>query len=203
MKKNNIYPGQKFGKLTVKESLKNDNGRKMWLCRCDCGNYTKVYPYKLTSNHTKSCGCLKRKYNIINKRIFNIWENMIARCSNPNRKDFKWYGQKGICVCAEWKNSFELFQNWALNNGYDDELTLDRIDSNGNYKPSNCRWVTIEEQQRNKSNNNLIEYNGKKKTVAEWSRTTGIPVGTIRSRIKANYSIERILETKESRGKRK
>ena len=107
---------------------------------------------------------------------------MKERCYNPNRNSYCWYGAKGICVCDEW-DDFENFYDWSMDNGYSDELTIDRIDSNGNYCPENCRWLTDREQANNRSTNRIIEYNGESHTLEEWSRITGIASSTIRMRL--------------------
>ena len=107
---------------------------------------------------------------------------MKERCYNPNRNSYCWYGAKGICVCDEW-DDFENFYSWSMRNGYSDELTIDRIDSNGNYCPENCRWSTDREQANNRSTNRIIEYNGESHTLEEWSKITGIASSTIRMRL--------------------
>ena len=155
---NNIS-GNRYGKLTALEFSYMKDGHPFWKCKCDCGNVTYKNYWHLVDGHTKSCGCLKRKYTIKNKRIFSIWYNMIDRCRNANRKDAKSYYDKGILVCSEWC-TYENFESWSLENGYADNLTIDRIDSNGNYEPSNCRWITIQEQQKNKCTNVMVTYNG-------------------------------------------
>ena len=132
----------------------------------------------------------KSKYAISNKRIFRAWQNMRRRCDNASRKDSKYYHGKGITYCDEWK-VYENFETWALNNGYADELTLDRIDGNSSYSPNNCRWISLAEQQNNKSNNVWFEYAGERKTLTEWARIYNIPRETLRSRLlKSGYSFE-------------
>ncbi len=118
---------------------------------------------------------------------------MKERCYNPNRNSYCWYGAKGICVCDEW-DDFENFYDWSMNNGYSDELTIDRIDSNGNYCPDNCRWSTDREQANNRSTNRIIEYNGESHTLEEWSRITGIASNTIRMRLdEYKWGVEKVL----------
>ena len=118
---------------------------------------------------------------------------MKERCYNPNRNSYCWYGAKGICVCDEW-DDFENFYDWSMNNGYSDELTIDRIDSNGNYCPKNCRWSTDREQANNRSTNRIIEYNGESHTLEEWSRITGIASNTIRMRLdEYKWDVEKSL----------
>lgn len=183
---------QKFGRLTPIEYVGIHKTRSAWLCKCDCGNETIVSTDKILSGHTKSCGCLKIKYSIINKRIFQIWYNMQSRCKKSNRKDSKYYFGKGIKICREW-DTYENFQSWALENGYADNLTIDRIDTKGDYKPSNCRWITLAEQQRNKRNCRYLTINGVKKTLAEWSREIGISRSTLQYRIEKNMPVEKIM----------
>ena len=142
--------GQKFHMLTVLKFYDVQNGMSRWLCRCDCGNEVIVYGRHLKSGNTMSCGCYHKEHNHefgykhggSNTRLYNIWCDMKSRCSNPNERAYKWYGGKGISVCDEWKSDFAQFKNWALNNGYNDSLTIDRVDSNKNYCPDNCRWIT-------------------------------------------------------------
>ena len=127
-------------------------------------------------------------------RLYNIWLNMKQRCSNPKASHYEYYGGKGISVCDEWKISFSAFREWATKNNYSNELTLDRIDSNSDYSPNNCRWVTHLAQMSNTSRNRMITYKGETHSLAEWSRLTGIPYGTIKNRItRYGWSVERSL----------
>lgn len=129
-------------------------------------------------------------------RIYDIWRSMRQRCYNPNTNRYKNYGGKGIKVCDEWRESFEAFYEWAMANGYADNLTIDRKDTNGNYEPNNCRWVTMKEQQNNRLNNHLETYNGETHTIAEWSEITGIKMCTLWARLKKyGWSIEKALTT--------
>lgn len=153
--------GQKFGMLKVLEFAgMKDNRWAIWRCQCYCGNIVNVSSNDLRSGHTKSCGCFHRNQGRAKCRIWRCWNNMKARCYNPNNKSYKYYGGKGVKICEEWKNDFWKFWDWSVDNGYADNLTIDRIDSDGDYKPENCRWVTMYEQNLNKGNTAYINYEG-------------------------------------------
>lgn len=164
MSKLNNLKGNKYGRLTVL-SKANYNKYTWWNCVCDCGNKTVVRGDRLLNGTTLSCGCLRKEVaketQLLNfkthgkykTRLHRIWTNMIQRCYNEKSKSFKYYGGKGIIVCEEWLNSFQTFYDWAMANGYEEHLTIDREDNDGNYEPSNCRWITLAEQQKNRSNN--------------------------------------------------
>lgn len=186
------------------------DGQALWLCKCDCGNTHIARGHTLRRGETKSCGCKRnellgrsrRKHGMTNTRIYSIWAGMKNRCFNPLEPAFKNYGNRGITVCDDWKNSFEVFCEWAMENGYSDNLSIDRIDNNGNYCPENCRWVTPEKQANNRRSNHYIEFNGETHTIQEWSRITGIRHGTIERRInKIGCSIEDALTRQPHRGK--
>ena len=190
--------GQRFTKLTViKRAGSTKYGQPLWECKCDCGNTTFVCGQHLREQRVKSCGCyikeIVTKHKMSRTRLYKIWASMKNRCENPNRKDYKRYGQRGIKVCSDWSD-FLTFCEWATNNGYNDGLTLDRIDVNGNYEPSNCRWATVKEQSNNRTNNHLITYNGETKTIAQWAEERNINHDTLYSRInRMNWDIGRAL----------
>lgn len=181
------YIGKRFGRLTVINFIrKDDKGRRVWRCKCDCGKERITYTSNLTSGRVKSCGCLSAeiskdlankyttKHGKTHERIYTIWLNMRARCNSQYAVGYKNYGGRGIKVCKEWDYSFEKFYEWAISNGYTDSLTLDRKDVNGNYEPDNCRWISQKEQQNNRRNNHWLEMNGEIHTFAEWIDILGI-----------------------------
>ncbi len=157
--------GKRFGRLTViEESPTRKNKTVYWICKCDCGDTTKpIKGTALRDGTTKSCGCLlpevTRKrcfvHGLRQTRLYRIWDNMIQRCTNPNRTEYKNYGGRGITVCDEWKNDFQTFYDWAMAHGYADNLTIDRKDNDKSYSPDNCRWSTMKEQQNNRRNNRI------------------------------------------------
>lgn len=162
--------GQTFGRLTAKEYVgKNKLNRAMWLCECECGNTKICCSYDLRRGHTKSCGCLHKESGAFRTkthgksktRLYKIWSGMKRRCFNKNDWGYSRYGGRGITVCEEWKKSYEEFEKWALSHGYEETLTIDRIDVNGNYEPSNCRWASAKEQTENRRTNILVKYQGK------------------------------------------
>lgn len=198
--------GQKFGKLTVDElgeyyiSPKGAKS-KQWKCRCECGNFTLATTIQLRNGYKLSCGCYKREraatshqtHGMYGKRLYNIHSSMMQRCTNPKYKSYSNYGGRGIKVCEEWF-SFECFQDWAMANGYTDELTIDRIDVDGNYEPSNCRWATSKAQNNNRSNNRLLTFNGETHTMSEWADITGIKYQVLACRIlNHKWPVERAL----------
>jgi len=133
------------------------------------------------------------QHHMTNTRIYRIWNSILNRCKNKKTDSYKFYGGKGITVCNEWK-SFVNFRDWALANGYNDTLSIDRIDSKGNYEPSNCRWVTMREQQNNRCNNVRLTYNGETHTIMEWSRITGIKPKIYYDRYYRGWDIKRLFE---------
>lgn len=200
----NNLTGQTFGSLKVlNRSSDTGNGKKpivKWNCQCICGKIISVKSYSLTSGHTKSCGCQKVKHGYSHKeRLYQTWKNMRQRCNNPNRPDYKRYGGRGIKICEEW-NDYTVFRKWALANGYDDSLSIDRIDVNGNYEPSNCRWADDYIQANNVRNNRIIEYQGQKFTMAELAKKLGLSYSALQHRVERNWPIEKIASIPQRSG---
>lgn len=202
MRRTSNLTGQKFGRLTVfGRRMCDKTKRNLWHCQCECGNTTLVSAYDLTSGKTKSCGCLRKDvtsarrktHGMSNSRLYRIWNAMKERCQCPTNKQYKDYGERGISVCDEWQNDFETFRDWAIANGYEDDLSIDRIDHNGNYCPENCRWATGKEQNSNKRNNHILNFNGKSQTIQQWSEETKIPFATILYRVSNGWAIEAAL----------
>lgn len=131
-------------------------------------------------------------------RLYHTWENMKKRCYNKNNNHYKWYGARGIAVCDEWKDDFQAFYDWSKNNGYNNNLTIDRIDNNGNYEPNNCRWVDMKQQQRNRRSNKNITINGETHCLVEWCEIYNMPYDKVKHRInQCNWSIKRALGLEE------
>lgn len=198
------YTGLRFGKLTV--IGKSATNKSKQLCRCDCGAKTEVFTSNLTRGHTRSCGCLKTEiikagaHTIHGKRhtrLYEIWRSMRRRCRDKNGTRAGSYALKGVQVCKEWED-FSAFEAWALSNGYDSTLSIDRIDNGGDYCPENCRWATARQQANNRSRNRYLELKGERKTVSEWAEATGLPQSVIAARIRNGWDIERAL-TQEKR----
>lgn len=190
--KNNLV-GQKFGRLTVIEKVGykySNTGHKdiVWKCECDCGNSTQTITPYLKRGTTKSCGCLKNetlnyhnfKHGLSNYKLYSVWSGMKDRCYRENCDSYKHYGKRGISMCNEWKCSFDLFHDWAVQNGYQQGLTIERINVNGNYEPSNCTWIPKSEQSKNRRSNHYIAYKEQIHTISEWAIIIGVSRNIVR-----------------------
>jgi hypothetical protein len=194
--------GRRFGRLTViGEAETATGGNSRWVCRCDCGNESVVLACNLKSGHTTSCGCYsEERHSIVQsnggvwpERLYHIWYYMLSRCNDSSSKDYPNYGGRGIAVCKEWESDFYVFAKWALSNGYQDTLTIDRRNNEGSYCPENCRWATVKEQSNNKRNNRILEHNGKKMTVSQWAREIGCKPYVVFSRLRCGWPVDRAL----------
>ena len=191
--------GQRFGRLVAVREVEpsvSASGRiqRRYECKCDCGNTVVVMSWHLPNGHTKSCGCLKAEvdknhatHGKSNTRLYHIWSRMKQRCKvRPE------YAR--VSVCKEWQR-FETFYEWSMSHGYADDLSIDRIDNNGNYEPSNCRWATDIEQANNMTTNRRETLHGVTCTIAQWARIFGIPHYTLRHRLDRGWELERALTT--------
>lgn len=196
--------GKKFSRWTVLECAGHDKyGQSLWRCKCDCGNEALVTGYDLRGARSKSCGCLQREaasksqktHGESKTKLHSHWTAMKQRCLNKNSSCYYKYGGRGISVCDEWLD-YNNFMLWAISNGYKDGLTIDRINYNGNYEPSNCRWVDAKSQANNKRSNHWITYNGKTQTMMQWAEELGINYYVIRSRLNSyHWSVEKTFTT--------
>ncbi len=210
MTKENLT-GRTFGRLTVLKEAdeRSKNGYVQWVCQCSCRDKTVVIipSYRLRSGHTRSCGCLQRdtvangnicreKYPVTERstRLYRIWRGILARTSYDSQTCYKNYGGRGITMCDEWRDNFISFRNWALSNGYADDLSIDRLDNDGDYTPSNCKWSTRKEQNNNQRSNLVLSFDGKTHTASQWAELMGITKSCIYKRIRRGYSVEAILK---------
>lgn len=194
-----------FNRLAIKSMYKG-NGKVYCDCLCSCGNEKNhVVIHSLVSGNTKSCGCLndelRRKRNFKHgnacrnekSRLYKIWVDMKRRCDNGKRKGSKNYHDKGIIYCNEWSD-FKIFKKWALSNGYNDELTIERKDNSQGYNPDNCCWIKFSEQSKNRTTNHYITYNNETHTLSEWARIRGINRATLNTRLRRGWDIKTALE---------
>lgn len=195
-----VSAGMKFNRLTVVCEVERKHPKiPLFLCRCDCGNETKVNKYHLISWHTSSCGCRQKQYAA--KRLnshgkletptYRSWYAMLTRCTNKNTKSYHHYGGRGITICDKWMSSFENFLHDMGERPL--KKSLDRIDVNGNYEPDNCRWATALEQARNTRAVRILHFNGISKCVTEWAEIIGISPKVIYSRLQNGIAIEEVL----------
>lgn len=192
--------GKRFGRLkVVKENGRTKSGSKLWLCQCDCGKSVVVSQGNLKRGNTVSCGCIMQVHGESRTRLYSIWRHMKHRCANINDKDYNYYGGKGIKVCKDWEN-YENFRDWAVSSGYDDTLTIDRINPNKDYEPNNCRWITSSENSArvvHTKSARFLDVDGELKNETQWAKEIGVVQQTIHAWIKKygeNGAIEKIKE---------
>lgn len=204
--------GQRFDKLVAIERVPTPVGKKgaFWKFKCDCGNEV-IRSIRFTYGHSfHSCGCANKGidrsninrpkkcnlHGLSHTRLYRIYNGMKNRCYNPNTEYFSRYGGKGIKICDEWLSDFVTFYTWAINNGYSEDLTIDRIDNDGDYCPENCRWTDAKTQANNSSKIRYISYNGETHTLTEWSRILGLEYHKIASALNYGWSFEDIATGK-------
>lgn len=207
-KKENLV-GQRFGKLTVIEKTETTRSYTKYRCLCECGKEKIVIAANLKRGMTKTCGCGEKANRESNWKKFTThglskkhpihatWNHMKGRCYNKNNEKYKDYGGRGITVCEEWLSDFMNFYNWAISNGWEVGLTIDRIRVNGNYEPSNCRWADSDIQANNKRNSVFITYNDEVKTISQWAKVFNIPAYLIGQRLKRNWPVNMLFTTEK------
>ena len=192
--------GRKFGRLTAigfSHIGPRPGYARMWWFQCECG----VHVIRNVRHTPASCGCLRREVSVeraaakathgmSQSRLYRTWINLNDRCYNPKNASYKSYGSRGIAVCEEWRENFEPFCDWALANGYQDNLQIDRGKNHLGYSPTNCRWVTCRVNQNNRRSNKTFPFQGKTRTVSEIARLIGVPPFLVASRLRKGYSIE-------------
>ena len=194
------------GLKIIERNGSSESGDAMWDYRCHCGEIKTAAASSLKNGGTRSCGCMKNRFiskaNSTHGRsltaLYSIWKTMRYRCQNPNNPKYERYGKRGIKVCDEWQD-YPTFLKWSIKNGYEEGLTIDRIDNDGNYEPDNCRWVNNYIQQKNRSNNKWISFSGYNYILSDWSRMTGLNHKTISHRLNNGWSVEKAL-TKRTKG---
>lgn len=206
--------GKKFGRLTVVaeagRELRQNSGRLspqvQWRCLCDCGNELICITGRLTNGNTKSCGCLKnelignrsRTHGRCRSPEYNSWCAMKDRCNNQNNQDYEQYGGRGIKICQRWDESFEAFlQDMGLRQK--GKNTVERLDANGDYEPSNCRWASQKEQTRNKRNSRRLTFNDETLALGEWAERIGVHYSVLQSRLDRGWPLEAALTTPSQR----
>ncbi len=195
----NDLTGRTFGLLRVISMTPRTQKKTFWLCECECGNVKSIRSDSLTGYKTLSCGCIKKLQDYVNlrmgdrvksatyesrTRLYRIWQGLNARCYLESNHKYAIYGGRGIAVCREWQrqSGFSSFKNWALANGYNDNLSIDRIDNDGNYEPSNCRWVNNKIQCNNRNSNVKITMNGQTKNMRQWCEELNMDYGHVNRR---------------------
>lgn len=207
--------GQKFGRLSVVQYAGRQGRKSTWLCRCECGNWsTNIVTWTLTAGVTTSCGCFSKeklaegrnylhngviRHGMAKTRVYNIWRGILQRCNNPKASKYDNYGGRGIKVCERWRK----FENFYEDMGDPlENQTIERIDSDKDYSPENCKWATYAEQNRNTKNNNKITLNGKTQCLTDWCKEYGIKITTVLGRIERNWIVEEALKTPTKKSSR-
>lgn len=188
--------GKKFNMLTiVSYKKKGKNNNNYFVCKCDCGNITEIRSNHVLNDNQYSCGCIKTKYadRVIGNAIYDTWNRMMHRCYDVRHHKYPRYGARGIKICDEWKNNYDNFYKWSLDNNFQLGLSIDRIDNNGDYEPSNCRWATRKQQMRNTSRNRYITYKGETHSLAEWCEILNVKYRTASTRLYRGKSLDQVF----------
>ena len=189
--------GRRFGRWTViRDSGQRSNSRVLWECRCDCGTVKLMSSNHLLKGRSLSCGCLRNElslkkhtsHGLSKQKIYRIWAGMIARCYCQKQSNYQNYGGRGISVCDEWHSNFCSFYEWSMKNGYKEDLTIERIDVNGDYCPDNCKWIPRSEQCNNTRQSHFITIDGKTLTIKQWSKKIGMSDKVIRCRLRYGWN---------------
>ena len=207
MKRIDVHIGDKYGRLTVVSepfSVSSPCGQKKRKvrCKCECGTEKDYFLDLIRRGHTVSCGCFnlematqrRRTHGTSYDGIYHVYYTMLSRCTNPKNKAYNRYGGKGITVCEEWANSYMSFYNWAMSNGWKQGLTIDRIDNNKGYCPSNCRWTTMKVQSNNRINSKYHTIGGESKTLSQWCDIYGKKYDTVKARLSIGWTLKDALE---------
>lgn len=212
MKRRKEYPkGMRFGKLVIIKEVDPRKLDRCFLCQCDCDKEVISRLSALKRKGGSSCGCTRRKpmiknrsenYPYTNHRLYSIWGDMKKRCYNKNSRAYKWYGDRGIRICQDWLDRFLNFYNWAIANGYSDDLTIERLNPTKNYDPLNCTWIPWSEQNNNKGNSRFIIYKGVNMTVGQAAKIYGIDYHTLIGRLNREWSVSDAIEIKPSKIRR-
>lgn len=201
--------GQRFGKLVVERRAPNNtpSGRPQWICQCDCGKTTIVSGHNLREGKTKSCGCAKKGVNTIHgfakngcrEKLYSVWAGIHQRCDNPHNTAYHNYGGRGIVMCSQWRESYPCFREWAYQNGYEEGLQIDRINNDGNYEPSNCRFVspTTNAQNRRVQKSNTSGYSGVEYRAKQNDYRVTISVNNSHQHIGVYSSLEEAIEARK------
>lgn len=199
------YIGSQFGRLTVLNVGASESGRKTFMCQCNCGNIVTFDAQNVLRGRSKSCGCLRNEkvaalgrkqatHNSSKTPLYRLWDSMKRRCENPKSKDFKWYGGKGVSVCEAW-HDFSEFQKWAIESGYKKGLSIDRIDSNKDYSPDNCRLIPLSENS-SVAHTMYLTVDGETLSYSQWAKLLGLHRGVISKWMKVgeDYAVLKVKE---------
>lgn len=200
-----VKTGDRYGRLAIVDEIVRREKGRFFLCQCDCGSESVVRLGHLRNGHTKSCGCLQSEaivttattHGLYSHPLHSVWAGMKQRCNDKNDQSYERYGGRGIAVCQKWNKSFKAFHSWGIANGYQKGLTIERVDNNGSYEPSNCMWIPQSEQSKNTRRCIHIEVNGVSfQTLTDAANYFNVNINTAYARLKRNLTIEQALGVK-------